>query len=178
MVPDDRKHAAGRSAAPDVRLAMGVMVAVFALFILIGVTAGLVFNTITIALPKVIDERIGSGISLVAVGGIATVVFLCGAVAQFTDRARAGEVSGASGVRVHRADAVHRRGLGGLCHRLSCCWSALAFAMAFIYAQVTVNDFVIARYTADAWRAPCLCGALLHHLSDLGRGDHHDRVPA
>ena len=29
---------------------------------------------------------------------------------------------------------------------------ALAFAMAFIYAQVTVNDFVIARYTADAWR--------------------------
>ena len=24
--------------------------------------------------------------------------------------------------------------------------------MAFIYAQVTVNDFVIARYTADAWR--------------------------
>ena len=30
---------------------------------------------------------------------------------------------------------------------------ALAFAMAFIYAQVTVNDIVIARYTADAWRA-------------------------
>ena len=24
--------------------------------------------------------------------------------------------------------------------------------MAFIYAQVTVNDLVIARYTADAWR--------------------------
>jgi hypothetical protein len=31
--------------------------------------------------------------------------------------------------------------------------AALAFAIAFIYAQVTVNDFVIARYTADAWRA-------------------------
>jgi hypothetical protein len=30
---------------------------------------------------------------------------------------------------------------------------ALAFAIAFVYAQVTVNDFVIARYTADAWRA-------------------------
>ncbi len=36
----------------------------------------------TIALPKLIDERIGSNISLVAVGGIATAVFLCGAVAQ------------------------------------------------------------------------------------------------
>jgi hypothetical protein len=31
--------------------------------------------------------------------------------------------------------------------------AALAFSVAFIYAQVTVNDFVIARYTADAWRA-------------------------
>ncbi len=82
MVPDDRKLAAGRSSAPDVRLAMWMMVTVFGLFILIGTTAGLVFNTMTIALPKLIDERIGSGISLVAVGGIATAVFLCGAVAQ------------------------------------------------------------------------------------------------
>jgi hypothetical protein len=30
---------------------------------------------------------------------------------------------------------------------------ALAVAVAAIYAQVTVNDLVIARYTADAWRA-------------------------
>ena len=30
---------------------------------------------------------------------------------------------------------------------------ALAVAMAAIYAQVTVNDLVIARYTADAWRS-------------------------
>jgi hypothetical protein len=30
--------------------------------------------------------------------------------------------------------------------------AALAFAIAGIYAQVTVADVVIARYTADAWR--------------------------
>jgi hypothetical protein len=29
---------------------------------------------------------------------------------------------------------------------------ALALTMAAIYGQVTVNDVVIARYTADAWR--------------------------
>jgi hypothetical protein len=29
---------------------------------------------------------------------------------------------------------------------------ALAFTMAAIYGQITVNDLVIARYTADAWR--------------------------
>ena len=30
--------------------------------------------------------------------------------------------------------------------------AALAFTMAAIYGQITVNDLVIARYTADAWR--------------------------
>ena len=30
---------------------------------------------------------------------------------------------------------------------------ALAFTMAAIYGQITVNDLIIARYTADAWRA-------------------------
>ena len=150
MVPDDRKHAAGRSAAPDVRLAMWMMIAVFGLFILIGTTAGLVFNTMTIALPKLIDERI-SGISLVQVGGIATGVFLCGAVAQFT----VGRV-----LEKYPAHLVFA--FTGLMQFIGVVWAvyatdyallgALAFSMAFIYAQVTVNDFVIARYTADKWR--------------------------
>jgi hypothetical protein len=30
---------------------------------------------------------------------------------------------------------------------------ALAFTMAAIYGQITVNDLLIARYTADAWRS-------------------------
>ena len=152
MVPDDRKLAAGRSSAPDVRLAMWMMVTVFGLFILIGTTAGLVFNTMTIALPKVIDERIGSGISLVAVGGIATAVFLCGAVAQL-----------AVGRVIEKYPAHLVFAFTGLMQFIGVVWvvyatgyallGALAFAIAFVYAQVTVNDFVIARYTADAWRA-------------------------
>ncbi len=151
MVPDDRLQKAGRSAAPEVRLSMGIMVAVFALFIVIGVTAGLVFNTLTIALPKVVDERIGNSISLVAVGGIATAIFLCGAIAQFT----VGRV-----LEKYPAHLVFA--FTGLMQFIGVVWAAyatgtallaaLAFAMAFIYAQVTVNDFVIARYTADAWR--------------------------
>jgi MFS family permease len=152
VVPDDRSQKAGRSSAPDVRLTMGIMVTVFALFILIGTTAGLVFNTVTIALPKLVDERIGSTISLVAVGGIATAIFLCGAVAQFT-----------MGRILEKYPAHLVFAFTGLMQFIGVVWvvyatgyallAALAFAMAFIYAQVTVNDFVIARYTADAWRA-------------------------
>jgi MFS family permease len=152
VVPDDRAQKAGRSVAPEVRLTMGIMVTVFALFILIGTTAGLVFNTVTIALPKVVDERVGSGISLVAVGGIATAIFLCGAIAQFT-----------MGRILEKYPAHLVFAFTGLMQFAGVVWvvyatgysllAALAFAMAFIYAQVTVNDFVIARYTADAWRA-------------------------
>ena len=152
VVPDDRAQKAGRSAAPDVRLSTVVMLTVFALFILIGTTAGLVFNTVTIALPKVVDERIGSSISLVAVGGISTAIFLCGAIAQFT-----------MGRILEKYPAHLVFAFTGLMQFAGVVWvvyatgysllAALAFAMAFIYAQVTVNDFVIARYTADAWRA-------------------------
>ena len=152
LVPGDRHEASGRSSTPDVRLAVWLMASVFGLFILIGTTAGLVFNTVTIALPKVIDERIGSGISLVAVGGLATLVFLTGAVAQFT----VGRVL--EKYPPHLIFAVV-----ALLQFVGVVWVvyatgymlllALAFAMAFVYAQVTVNDFVIARYTADKWRA-------------------------
>ena len=152
LIPGDKKQSAGRSSTPDVRLAVWLMASVFGLFILIGTTAGLVFNTLTIALPKVIDERIGDGISLVAVGGMATAVFLAGAVAQFT----VGRVL--EKYPPHLIFAVV-----ALLQFVGVVWAvyatgtmlllALAFAMAFVYAQVTVNDFVIARYTADKWRS-------------------------
>jgi MFS family permease len=152
LVPDDRKAAASRSSAPDVRLAVWIMACVFGLFIVIGTTAGLVFNTLTIALPKVIDERIGGDISLVAVGAISTGVFLCGAVAQFTigrvlDKQQPHLVFTAVALLQFLGVVwvVYATGYALL--------AALAFAIAFVYAQVTVNDLIIARYTADVWRA-------------------------
>jgi MFS family permease len=152
LVPDDRHQAAGRSSTPEVRLAVWIMASVFGLFILIGTTAGLVFNIVTIALPKVIDERIGTGISLVAVGGIATVVFMFGAVAQFT----VGRVLEKFPAHLVFATVAFLQFVGVAWVAYATGYTllvALAFAMSFVYAQVTVTDFVIARYTADVWRA-------------------------
>jgi MFS family permease len=151
MVPDDRRHAAGRSAAPDVRLEVWIMASVFGFFILIGTTAGLVFNTVTIALPKMIDERI-SGISLSAVGGIATAVFLCGAIAQLT----VGRIVEKYPPHLIFAAVAFLQFVGVVWVAYATGYAllvALSFAMAFVYAQVTVTDFVIARYTADRWRS-------------------------
>jgi predicted MFS family arabinose efflux permease len=151
LVPDDRHESQTRSTTADVQLAVWIMVSVFGLFILIGTAAGLVFNTVTIALPKLIDERVG-GISLTAVGGAATVVFLCGGIAQFT-----------VGRALDRYPPHLVFAIVALLQFVGVVWiffasgtvllAALAFAMAFVFAQVTVNDVVIARYTADNWRA-------------------------
>jgi MFS family permease len=151
LVPDDRHHADKRSVAPDVRLSPWVAATVFGLFILIAMSAGLVFNTVTVALPKIIDERIG-GITLTAVGRLATLVFLCGAVAQFT----VGRLVDKYPPHLLFAAVAAMQFIGVV-------WivfangamliAALAVALAAIYAQVTVNDLVIARYSADAWRA-------------------------
>jgi MFS family permease len=152
LVPNDRAQAAKRSAAPDIRLSLWTAATVFGLFVLIGITAGLVFNIITIALPKIVDERLGFHITLTEVGGITTAVFLCGAVAQFT-----------MGRLLERFPPHLTFAVVASLQFIGLVWVAystgtmllvaLVVAMAAIYGQIVVNDFVIARYTADAWRA-------------------------
>jgi len=151
LSPPEQRHAAARSRAPDVLLSPTIAAVIFALFVIVALSAGLVFNTISVALPKIVDERIGSGISLVLVGGLTTAVFLCGAVAQIT-----------VGRLVERTPPHILFAAIAIMQFTGVVWSAyasgatllvaLAFTMAAIYGQITVNDLLIARYTADAWR--------------------------
>jgi MFS family permease len=149
--PKDVHHADKRKAAADVVLSPAVAAMIFGLFIVVALSAGLVFNTISVSLPKIVDERVGNGISLVAVGGLTTAVFLCGAVAQIT-----------VGRLVERFPLHILFAISAVMQFTGVVWAAyatgaslifaLAFTMAAIYGQITLNDLVIARYTADAWR--------------------------
>jgi MFS family permease len=90
-------------------------------------------------------------VPLILVGGIASAVFMCGALAQI-----------AVGRLVERFPPHILFAIVGALQFLGVLWTvnatgkelivALAVTMAAIYGQVTVNDIVIARYTADAWR--------------------------
>lgn len=151
MVEADSVGKAARKANPDVRLSRRATVIVFGLFIVIALGAGLAFNVITVSLPKLIDERAGQGISLLAVGSIATAVFVVGGIAQL-----------AVGRLVERFPPHVLFVIVTLLLFTGAAWAvvatgpmllvALALAMAGVYGQVTVNDIVLARYTADAWR--------------------------
>lgn len=151
LIPSEVEQAVKRTAAADVALSPRAAAMIFGLFIVVALSAGLVFNTISVALPKIVDERVVGGISLVEVGGLTTAVFLCGAVAQIT-----------VGRLVERFPLHILFAISAVAQFAGVVWTAhaagvallfaLAFTMAAIYGQITLNDLVIARYTADAWR--------------------------
>jgi MFS family permease len=148
--PTRRKHKSARNSTADVPLSAAVAATIFGLFIVVALAAGLVFNTLSVALPKIVDERV-SGISLVEIGGLTTAVFICGAIAQMA----VGRL--VERFRLHILFAVL-----AVMQFSGVVWTAyasgvmvlfaLAFTMAAIYGQITVSDLIIARYTADAWR--------------------------
>ena len=150
FVPDQHRHAEKKRAPADVALSPQAAAIIFGLFVVVALSAGLVFNTLTVALPKIVDERV-SGISLLEVGGLTTAVFLCGALAQIT-----------VGRLVERYPLHILFAISAVMQFSGIVWVAyatglslllgLAFTMAAVYGQITLNDLVIARYTADAWR--------------------------
>ena len=151
LVPGETRHKAARSASPDVALSKATAAIIFGLFVVVALSAGLVFNTLSVALPKIVDERVSGNISLLEIGGLTTAVFICGAIAQIAI-GRLVEI-----FRLHVLFATL-----AVMQFAGVVWTAyasgvmvlfaLAFTMAAIYGQITVNDLIIARYTADAWR--------------------------
>jgi MFS family permease len=151
LTPDDRHHVNKRVSKPAVPLTPKVMAILFGLFLIIALSAGLVFNVLTIALPKIVDEGIASSVPLVLVGSIATGVLVCGALAQLT----VGRLVEWMPPYVIFAAVTGLGFAGNLWATYATGFPllvALAIAIAAIYGQVTVNDIILARYTADAWR--------------------------
>ena len=150
FVPDTGRRVV-QAPDQDVALSKSLTIAVVILFLILAFWVGLVFNALTIMLPKLVEQRVAANISLTQVGVLATCVFLCGGLAQFT-----------MGRMVERVvphlimSAIAAIQIVGvlLAYWTSGWWllPGLALAMAAIYGQVTVNDLVLARYTPAPWR--------------------------
>ncbi len=151
LVADDTHTIAQRKKTAAVPLTPRAAIAMFLLFVVISISSGLVFNTVLVALPKLVDEQLGNSVNLTLVGGLATAVFLCGAVAQIVVGRLVERMSGpmlfAIVVTIQFFGVVMAAHTSGAMLLIS-----LAIAMAAIYGQVTVGDIVVARFTADAWR--------------------------
>src|SRR5262249_19160303 len=143
-VPRDARKPAARTRVADVPLATSLALVIFGLFIVIALCAGLVFNIVSVALPKIVDERLGTDGPIVLVGGLASVIFMCGALAQIA----VGRLVERFPPHILFAVIASLQFLGVFfAAQATGRWLilALAVSMAAIYAQVTVNDLVIAR---------------------------------
>jgi MFS family permease len=167
LVPDDRNHQGKRSGIANVVLSPRAAAVLFGSYMVISLTGGLTFNTALIALPKLLDERMGDGLPLIVVGWLATGIFLCGGLAQL-----------AVGRRLERTPPHRLFAAIATMQFIAVAWAgyatgaalviALAVAIGAIYGQTTVGDIVIARYVADAWRGRVY--AVRYFLSFISSG--------
>jgi MFS family permease len=151
LVPSDGdRRGAARKDGPALRVERPLLLAL--IFASAVVAGGMTFNMTTIALPKVIDERLGTGLPLTLTGSLATAVFFFGALTQLlvgrlVDRVPIPRIFVALA-------ALQPLGLG-----LAAASSGLpmlgglVLVMAAIYGQVVVNDAMVARYVPAAYRA-------------------------
>lgn len=152
LVPNDGdRRASGRKDGPTtIPVDRPLLLAlVFAAAVVAG---GMTFNVTTIALPKVIDERLGLALPLALVGSLATAVFGFGALTQLL-----------VGRLVDRVPIPHLflglaalqpvgLGLAAVSSGLPML-AGLVLVMAAIYGQVIINDAMVARYVPPAYRA-------------------------
>jgi MFS family permease len=151
LVPGDGHEAQlTRQAAPVARHDRPL--ALLLLFAIAIIAGGMTFNVTTIALPKVIDERVGLVLPLAVTGSLATAVFLFGAAMQLSigrliDRYSLPSIFVALSVLqpVGLGLAAFTTGIPLLL--------GMSVAMAAIYGQVVINDAMIARYVPVHYRA-------------------------
>ena len=167
LVPDEPAARSKRSAAATVALSPRAAVVLFGSYMVISLFGGLTFNTALIAIPKLLGERMGEGVPVMAVGWLATGIFLCGGAAQF-----------AVGRLLERTQPHLLFAAIATMQFIGLVWAtyatgpalavALAVAIAAIYGQTTVGDIVIARYVSDAWRGRVY--AVRYFLSFISSG--------
>ena len=139
--------------APHARLARADLARVFAVLTVATACGGIIFNATTISMPKVFDERLstlthstlGIGILVCGVYLIAAMAQLC--VGWWLDRKSLKSVF----VPVV-ALQVPLLALAGTMDNYLMLVTAVAM-MFFVFGQIPINDAMIARYTAEEWRA-------------------------
>lgn len=151
LVPGDGNPSASRSGKAEL-IPVSRPAALLVVFAVAIIAGGMTFNITTIALPKVIDERLGLDLPLALIGSLATLVFVFGAATQWlmgrlVDRYTlpALFVGLALFQPLGLALAATTSGVPLLI--------GLVMTMAAIYGQVVVNDAMVARYVPAQHRA-------------------------
>ncbi len=151
LVKDGRATGKKGTASHALNVDRKRVIILLTLFMTAILAGGLTFNIVTIAMPKVIDERLGLPIPLTVTGWLTTTIFFCGALTQIivgrlVDRFELPSIFvGTAGVQF--AGLAIAAATTGLPMALG-----LTIVTAAIYGQVVVNDAMVGRYVPDEFR--------------------------
>lgn len=156
LVSDPGKQArAQRTGAAPVHT-RAVLVRVFSILLVSTICGGIIFNSTTVAMPKVFDERLAALVDTTfGIGVLISIVYSIAAMAQlmvgyFLDRYSIKAVF----VPVVALQAPLLL-LAGSTQNYAMLAVALAM-MFFVFGQVPINDAMVAAYTDEHWRARAL----------------------
>jgi MFS family permease len=114
---------------------------------------GVIFNATTISMPKVFDERLSAlTSSTFGIGVLVCGVYLIAAMAQLCVGWWLDRRPLKSAFVPVVALQVPLLVLAGVADNVAMLLVAVAM-MFFVFGQIPINDAMIARYTAEAWRA-------------------------
>ena len=155
------RPAAGGASGPAVEKAQagassierGVFLRILAIIMVTTAIGGLIFQSTTFALPKILDERLGElAGSATAIGGYASLTFAVAAFAQLV----VGYLVDRHPVRTVFAFVAGLQALFfALMYRLTGV-AALVAAVAFmlaVFGQIPINDVLVGRITRSGWRS-------------------------
>ena len=134
------------------RVSKSVMIWVMASLVITVIASSITFNVITVALPKLFQERLSSLTTNTAtLGSITFFVYLSGALAQYIignllDRYPLKRIFLPLAIVI-----VPTLYLSSLMNDYWLIFLAIIFIVG-IFGQVTVNDTMLGKYTADEWR--------------------------
>lgn len=143
------------------------LVRILAIIMFTTALGGFAYQSTTFALPKVFDERLGGlALSATLVGWYAFLVFSAGALAQIV-----------VGYLLDRHPARHvfigiamlQAGFFALMPGLTD-WAALAVAVVFmlaVFGQIPINDVLMGRIAASAWRSRAFAARYIVTFSAL-----------
>jgi MFS family permease len=143
----------GAAKKPEARLPRAVLARVFGVVAVATAMGGIIFNATTVSMPKVFDERLAALTDTTfGIGVLVCITYLIAAMAQllvgwWLDRRSLKAV-----FVVVTAMQVPLLWLAGSLTGYAMLACAVLM-MFFVFGQIPINDAMIAKYTAEEWRA-------------------------
>ncbi|MDO8712930.1 MAG: MFS transporter [Polynucleobacter sp.] len=151
-IPSSVDQIITKSSVSPARVSKSVMIWVMASLVITVIASSITFNAITIALPKLFQERLSDLTTNPAtLGSITFLVYLAGALAQYIIGSLLDKHSLKNIFLPLTIVIVPTMYLASTTSDYWLIFLAIIFIVG-IFGQVTVNDTMLGKYTADEWR--------------------------